>query len=454
MTHKTPLALLFVFFSLTFAQIITAQDQTISRICMVLNLGRVNDGTFNEVAYNGLADIQHDYDLTPDNAFYLESNGEEDWVTNISECLAREADVIVTVGFLLGDVTLQAAIDNPDVYFIGLDQYVDGVHNYTGIQFRDDEASFMMGYMAGLVTETGVVGGIYGPRIPVILRFRNGFENGVRLASEHTERDITILGRFHTGFDEPEEGEATATEFVERGADVIFNAAGVTGSAGITRAAQLGAYVIGVDQDEYYSTFAGGTVEGAERIISSALKRVNVGVYDLVSMLLEGNFDDYPFGTNYILSIENGGLAFTQTDRTDIDPTVYDAVVEVGGLVAFGDIETGVDRITGELFAFDDDPASVVEAWLNATVVNLDYQTITALTCSANNATLSFNTDEAVLIAESNPRLDGLSCTWGGGDTVSCQGEWVLLNEPDHSPLALGDFNVVEEEGAWKVCDF
>lgn len=451
MTHKIYLILLFAFFSLTHNPTITAQDATVSRICMVLNLGRVNDGTFNEVAYNGLADIQHDYDLADEDAFYLESHSEEDWAINIEECLARESDVIVTVGFLLGDVTLQAALDNPDVYFIGLDQYVDGIPNYTGIQFRDDEASFMMGYMAGLVTETGVVGGIYGPRIPVILRFRNGYESGVRLASEHTEREITILGRFHDGFDDPEAGALTASEFVERGADVIFNAAGVTGSGGIVRAAQLGAYVIGVDQDEYYSTFEGGAVEGADRIISSALKRVNVGVYDLVAMLLEGNLDDYPSGSNYILSIENGGLAFTQTDRTDISPTIYDQVVEIGASIAYDEIETGVNRITGEPFAFDD-PANVVEAWIQASLVNLDGQTVNALTCSKDAETVLWSEEEVQSLIQSNPRIKGLACSWDGGNKVTCEGEWVSLNEPTITPQPFGDFNVIEEEGVWKVC--
>lgn len=453
MTYKTPLTLLFVFFAFAYGHVATAQDQAVSRICMVLNLGRVNDGTFNEVAYIGLADIQHDYDLSDEDAFYLESEGEEDWVNNIAECLARDADVIVTVGFLLGEATAQAALDNPDVYFIGLDQFVDGIPNYAGVQFRDDEAGFMMGYMAGLVTETGVVAGLYGPRIPVILRFRNGFENGVRLAAEHTDRDITILGRFHSGFDETEEGEATATEFVERGVDVIFNAAGVTGSAGIIRAAQLGIYVIGVDMDEYYTSFEGGAVEGSDRIISSALKRVNVGVYDLVAMLLEGDFESFPGGTNYILRIENGGLAFTQPDHPDIAPAIYDQVVEIGGAIAFQEIETGVDPVTGERFMLDD-PAVVVETWLQATLVDMDVQTISALTCSSLSADLTLNADEALKLAEQNPRLTGLSCSWDGESVVSCVGNWELLNNSDSVPAPLGEFNVVNEDGNWKVCDF
>jgi basic membrane protein A len=453
MTYKTPLALLLVFFSLTYAHMITAQDQTVSRICMVLNLGNVNDGTFNEVAYVGLADIQHDYDLADEDAFYLESNGEEDWVTNVAECLARESDVVITVGFLLGDITQQAALENPDVYFIGLDQFVDGIPNYAGVQFRDDEASFMMGYMAGLVTETGVVAGIYGPRIPVILRFRNGFENGVRLASEHTEREITVLGRFHDGFDLTEDGEATATEFVERGADVVFNAAGLTGSAGIIRAAQLGAYVIGVDMDEYYTSFGGGTVEGADRIISSALKRVNVGVYDLVSMLLEGDFESFPGGTNYILSIENGGLAFTQTDRANIDPTVYDEVVEIGGAIAYQEIETGVDPVTGELYAFSD-PSAVVETWIQAALVNLDSQTISALSCSALNEEVNFNIEEALLLAEQNPQLKDFSCTWDGSNSVSCEGTLEFLNAPEIPSEELGEFTVQQRDDIWEVCGF
>ncbi|MFW5691198.1 MAG: BMP family ABC transporter substrate-binding protein [Chloroflexota bacterium] len=321
----------------------------IERICMVLNIGQMDDGTFNEVSFQGLVDIRHDYDLDEANTVYLTSSGPEDWELNISDCIDNGFDVVVTVGFQLSEATLAAAQANPGVYFIGVDHFVlEGPENYVGIQFRDDEAGFLMGYLAGLVTESGTIGGIFGPDIPVIKRFRHGYINGAALAALERVTDITVLTEYLPDFTLPEAGAATAARMIEAGADVLFGAAGLTGSGGIVHAAQQGVYVIGVDQDEYFTTFEGGELEGADYIISSALKRVNVGVYDMLAALLEGEMDAFPGGSNYILSLENGGISFANPHDADIPDAVYDRVVVVGSALAYGELSTGVAPVTGD----------------------------------------------------------------------------------------------------------
>lgn len=436
-------------------------DGSPSRVCMVLNIGTVNDGTFNQVAYEGLLDIRRDYDLSEADTIFLESQGPEDWGPNIQQCIDEGYDVVVTVGFQLAEQTTQFALDHPDVYFIGIDHFVaDGPENYVGIQFRDDEAGFLMGYLAGLVTESNVVAGIYGPEIPVIMRFRNGFENGAALASQETGTPLTVLGEYLAGFDNPEAGAEAAEDFIEQGADVIFGAAGLTGSGGIQYAAQQGVYVIGVDQNEYFTTFEGGEAEGSEFIISSALKRVNVGVYDMVSTLLDGNFAAFPGGSNYILSLENGGISFANPQEADVPDEVFDRVVEIGGELAFGDLSTGVNPETGMLAdapteTTDEtaDPTSVVETYLTATFVDFNVDLVSTLTCAqlADDMVL-----DETFIAEAqslNIRIEGIACTFDdASQTVSCAGEFVATVDGQEARQPLGTYSVVQEADEWKYC--
>lgn len=405
-----------------------AQDQgeaDLTRLCMVLNIGEVNDGTFNESTYNGLLDLRRDYMLAEEDTVYYESDGPDDWAPNIARCIDAGFGVVITVGFQLGEVTFNAAQANPDRYFIGVDQFVqDGPTNYVGIQFRDDEAGFLMGYMAGLISESGVVGGIFGPPIPVIRRFRNGFENGVRQAdADLSGRSIQPLGAYTTDFNQPDEGEALAQRLIDQGADVIFGAAGPTGSAGIRHAAQNRVFVLGVDQDEYFTTFESGAAPGSQYLVSSALKRVDVGVYDMASALLDGDLSRFPGGGNYVLSLANGGISFANPHGADVPPEVFDQVVQVGTALATGESSTGVDVVSGERLPPEDIntarryAADRVAAMLNARlelVANADGilppLTIQDITLNPQRALVAFQVE--------GPALVELSATMGSANTT------------------------------------
>lgn len=356
------LLLFFAFIALTtYAQ--NDNDEFLSTVCLVLNIDEVEDGTFSQSAYEGMIDIAEDYGLAEDEAIYLPSESMDDHAPNIQQCLDDGFDIIITIGFQLADVTYAAAEENPDRYFIGVDHFlIDGPENYAGIQFRDDEAGFLVGYLAGLMTESNTIAGIYGPPVPPLVRWRNGFEQGARHAAEETGKDLTILGRYMDDFDLPDEGAEAAAEFIEAGADVIFGAGGPTGSGGIKYAAQEGVWVIGVDQDEYYTTFEGGEVEGADRLITSALKRVDVGVYDMLSVLVDGRFDEFPGGSNYVLTIENSGISFANTHEADVPDEYIEQLIEVEEMLAEGELTTGVDPETGELLEEGDGAEATPEA--------------------------------------------------------------------------------------------
>ncbi len=327
--------------------VVTAQDE-INSVCLMTDVGRVNDGTFNQFAYEGMLAVAEEYDLDHD---YVETVSERDYVDNINACLEEGYDIIITVGYLIADATLEAALANPGVYFMGVDQYVEGgPANYIGIQFKEDEAAFLAGALAALVAEdleSDTVAGIYGVDIPPVKRFRNGFEQGVA----YINPEIRALGVYIDDFNAPDRGRSAAEQFIGEGASVIFGAGGPTGSGGITAAAQSEIYVIGVDQDEYLTTFGEGETPGSEYIISSAIKRVDQGVYDMVEALVLGEMDRFPGGENYLMDAALAGVGLAPKHEADIDDAIYEQVDEIFQMLVDGEIETGVDLVSGDLIA-------------------------------------------------------------------------------------------------------
>lgn len=327
-----------------------AQDRTpIERACLITDVGRVNDGTFNEYAYNGLVAVAEDYDL---DTTFIETQSSTDYDANIATCVEEGYEVIVTVGFLIQDATVKAAEANPDVFFIGVDQDASWLENaptnFVGVQFREDQAGFLVGALAALVAEYvdgDTIAGVYGIDVPAVKRFRNGFEQGAR----YINPDLNILGKYETSFIDPALGASTARQFVGENAVVIFGAGGPTGSGAIAEAAKQGVFVIGVDQDEYFTTFGEGETEGAEFIISSAMKRVDQGVYDMIAVLAEGDFEAFPGGTNYLLDAVLEGVGFAPKHDADLPDELYAQVEEILELLIAGEIETGVDPVSGDM---------------------------------------------------------------------------------------------------------
>jgi basic membrane lipoprotein Med (substrate-binding protein (PBP1-ABC) superfamily) len=314
----------------------------IKSVCLVTDVGRVNDGTFNQFAYEGMVNAADDFGL--ENTF-IETQAQTDYDTNINTCVSEGFDVIVTVGFLIADATLKAAQGNPDVYFIGVDQFfTDHPKNLVGIQYREDQGGFLAGALAAMMTEAGTVAGVYGIDIPPVVKFRNGFEQGAK----YINPDINLLGVYIDDFVAPDRGASAAEQFMGEGADVIFGAGGPTGSGGIKRAAEEGVWVIGVDQDEYFTTFGSGTTPGADKLISSAVKRVDLGVYDMVDALVN-DMGAWQGGGLYILEAANGGITYAPAHDAAVPQEVQDKLEEIRQDLADGAIDTGVDPVTGEL---------------------------------------------------------------------------------------------------------
>jgi basic membrane protein A and related proteins len=321
---------------------VSAQDSLIENLCLVTDKGKINDGTFNQFAYEGGKKAADEFGL---NYKYIETVAETDYAKNIDTCVKEGFKAIITVGFLIADATKAAAEANPDVYFMGVDQSVDPApKNWTGLVFREDQSGFLAGALAAQMSKSGTIAGVYGIEIPPVKKFRNGFENGAKFINP----DIKILGTYNDSFIAPDVGGANAKQFIGEGADVIFGAGGPTGTGGITAAAQAGVYVIGVDQDEYTTSFGGGKSPGSDKIISSAVKRVDQAVYLAVKALVEGG-TDFTGGGYLVMSAENAGVGFAPKHDSDVPDAVTDYMNDILVGLKHGWIDTGVDPTTGDL---------------------------------------------------------------------------------------------------------
>lgn len=345
---------------LSIAPMVGAQDGAGS-VCLVTDVGRVNDGTFNQFAHEGALAAVEDFGLEYD---FIETTSSADYESNIQTCIDEGFDMVLTVGFLIADATFDAAVANPDVFFAGVDQFVadrvdedgevieEAPSNYIGTLFREEQAGFLVGALAALIAnefEEDVIAGVYGISIPPVVRFRNGYEQGALLVNPEWEIGTNILGVYADSFIDEPQGVSLAQQFIGEDAFVIFGAGGPTGSAAIKEAASQGIYVIGVDQDEYATTFGGGEREGSEFLVSSALKGVDQAVYDAISFAVEDMdaWDEFGGGV-YVLDAALGGVGFApRHDAESVPEELYDAVDEILEDIISGDVELDIDPGSG-----------------------------------------------------------------------------------------------------------
>jgi basic membrane protein A len=311
------------------------------QVGLVTDVGKVNDGTFNQYAYEGMLQAAEEFGL--DNAF-IETQQPTDYEKNVVQFVDEGYNMIVTVGFMMGETTQKEAEANPDVKFAIVDfSYDPAIPNVMGLVFREDQSGFMAGVLAGQMTKSKTVGIVAGMEIPAVKKFRNGYENGVKYICP----DCNVLGVYIDSFTDPARGKAAAESQIAEGADVIFGAGGPTGSGGILGAAQQGTWVIGVDQDEYFTTFKGGSEAGADKLLSSAMKRVDVAVYTAIKEAYEGTFEGRTLELD--ASVEGVGLAPFHDTESAVPDAVKAKLDETFQMLADGSLETGVDPVTGDL---------------------------------------------------------------------------------------------------------
>lgn len=199
-----------------------AADYSEVKVGMVTDVGGVNDGSFNQSSWEGL---QRAADELGVQVQYLESKTDADYKANLETFIDEEYDLIISVGFQLADATKAAAEANPDQKFAIIDDASIELPNVTCLMFKQAQASYLVGYVAGLTTESNKVGFVLGMGTPVMHEFGYGYCAGVLDANP----DAVILQQNANSFADTAGGKSAATTMITDGADVIFHAAGGTG---------------------------------------------------------------------------------------------------------------------------------------------------------------------------------------------------------------------------------
>jgi basic membrane protein A and related proteins len=264
---------------------------------LVTDTGKISDKSFNQSAWEGVREAEKDVGALVQ---YIETADPRDYAKNISTFADEKYDVIVTVGFNLRDTTRTAAETYPRTHFIGVDQdqFEGTIPNLAGLVFPEDKAGFLVGALAAMMSKSRKIGAVCASdEAPPVWRLGEGYKAGAAYADElsGTDSDVFVLYHsdvgFETTFVDPEWGAATATSMMDQGADVIFGCGGITGNGAIIAAADVGVYAIGVDTDQYLTV-----PEAAPRMLSSAMKLITPGVFELIKLSREGTFP----GGNYL----------------------------------------------------------------------------------------------------------------------------------------------------------
>lgn len=304
------------------------------KIGLVTDVGRVNDRSFNQSAWEGVQQAAKELKLNAETDIkYIETKDAKDYEDNMRQFATEGYNVIVTVGFALGDATIKMAKEYPNINFIGVDQFQsETLPNLTGLVFNEDKSGYLAGVLAASLTKSGTIAGVFGTDlVPPVVAFKEGYENGAK----SVKPDIKIISTYHPGeisqaFTDPEWGAATAAQAIDQGADVVFGAGGMTGNGALEEVAtHAGLYCIGVDSDQWE------TVPGAQPcLVSSAMKMITPGVVELVKMAKDGNF---PGGNHF----GGAGLAPYHDFDSKIPADVKSKIESVDKGLKDGSIKTG-----------------------------------------------------------------------------------------------------------------
>lgn len=315
--------------------------------CQVTDTGGVDDNSFNETAFAGLESAADELGFEP---AFLESQSDADFAPNIQAHIDAGCDIIVTVGFLLGDATAAAAEENPDQKFAivdfdffdadaGTDITFDNVKELT---FSTDEAAFLAGYLAAATSETGTVGTYGGINIPTVTIFMDGMLAGIEFYNEENDADVQLVGwdgsdgLFTGNFESTEDGRLLTEQLLDEGADIIMPVAGPVGQGTIEaiNADGGGQRVIWVDTDGCVSV-----PDACDLFLTSVMKNMDVAVHDAIISASDDSFE----GGVYLGTLENGGVGIAPLNEfeDDVPQEIQDRIEELQEQIISGDVTVG-----------------------------------------------------------------------------------------------------------------
>jgi basic membrane protein A len=247
---------------------------------VIYDMGGKFDKSFNEGVYNG---IKRFTDETGIEVMEFEVTNEAQREQAMARMIQRGATLVLGVGFAQADAIDKVAAANPDKMFSIIDVNWLDRPNLRQYSFKEEEGSYLVGMAAALASKTGTVGFIGGMDIPLIRAFGCGYEQGAKAANPDVKVLQNMTGTTPAAWNDPAKGSELTQSQIDRGADVVFQAAGGTGTGVIQAAVDAGKLAIGVDSNQNH--LAPGS------ILTSMLKRVDVASYNTMMDGMNGSFD-------------------------------------------------------------------------------------------------------------------------------------------------------------------
>ena len=284
----------------------STDDVDKTKVTLVLSTGGVNDQSFNQSAWEGAKEAEKELGVE---VSYLESKSDSEYIQNIETAIDNDSDLVIGVGFQMGDAIKEVAEAYPEQNFAIIDStYEEIPENVRPILFNEEQAGYAVGLIASQMTKTGTVGFIGGIDIPSCSNFGVGFKKAI----EEENKNNKVLVQYTNSFTDAAKGRVVAEQMVKDGADILFMASGGGNNGILEVAKENNIKAIGVDMPSNYLS--------PNDIVTSALKNVGEGVKLTIKDFTEGNFNG---GNEVRYDLSNGGVGFEKTDLLSEDVIKY-----------------------------------------------------------------------------------------------------------------------------------
>jgi basic membrane protein A len=265
-------------------------------VVLVTDAGQLNDHGFNQLAYQGLKKAEAKLGIHGE---VYQATSAQDYIPNLSTAAKRNADLVISVGFDQADAIAKVAPQFPKTHFAIIDVNHNDLagkpKNIEGLIFREQEAGYLAGYLAGLVgakNGSHMYGSVGGEKQPPVDRYIAGYQAGALKADPKAR----FLNAYSQDWVDQAKCKQAALNQIVAGAKVVFQVAGGCGLGALDAAKEKKVWGIGVDADQSYL---------GQEVLTSALKRVDTSVFATIQQVLAGKFQG---GTNAVFSLANDGV--------------------------------------------------------------------------------------------------------------------------------------------------
>lgn len=312
-----------------------AEKTVTYKVGMVADVSGVNDKGYNQSAWEGMKKLE----VARDNVQvkYLESQSDADYDPNLNQFVQQDWDLIWAIGFAMDSALKNVALANPDKHFGIIDSNLGGdiPSNVAAVTFKEEDGSFLVGLIAGLMTKSNRIGFVGGVDFATIHKFKFGFKAGVKAVNPQAEVASVYTGAFNA----PDLGKQAAATMYDSGVDIIYHAAGSTGDGVFNEAKERRSkgdevWVIGVNQDQS-ATF------GHEVTLTSMMKQVDQAILLVSQQFVDGRFEG---GMQTVLGLAENGVGIAPTSDVNVPGDILQQVIEWRERIIRGEVKVPINK--------------------------------------------------------------------------------------------------------------